>query len=58
MNVLKFMYVYLQVPGSKKACECGHVLTETKMIGRKRYSGLYYVSHLLLSQHALYDISL
>ncbi|XP_028397095.1 UPF0547 protein C16orf87 homolog isoform X2 [Dendronephthya gigantea] len=28
-----------KVPGSKKACECGHVFTETKMIGRKRYSG-------------------
>ncbi|CAB3984549.1 Hypothetical predicted protein [Paramuricea clavata] len=29
----------LKVPGSKRACVCGHVFTETKMIGRKRYSG-------------------
>ncbi|XP_046844703.1 uncharacterized protein LOC124438567 isoform X3 [Xenia sp. Carnegie-2017] len=28
-----------KVPVSKRACVCGHVLTERKMIGRKRYSG-------------------
>ena len=42
-NIPSFCPLFLsKVPGSKKTCVCGHVFTQSKTIGGKRYSGKQY----------------